>query len=248
MSKKCAKCEKVVYPAEELKCLDKVWHKMCFKCTECGMALTMKNYKGFDKLPYCSAHYPQLRATVVADTPELKRLDQLSKQQSQVEYHRDYEANKGNMISVAEDPEMARMKQMANVLSPASYTGTRNRDSDAADANYVRPMRSSVVDDESPQTRDPPRSYMPANAMRLPSVSPAAAAPPPPVSHPPVAPAGPVYHAMYDYDAQDDDEVSFIEGDVIINCQAVDEGWVIGVVKRTNQKGMIPSNYIELED
>jgi hypothetical protein len=52
---------------------------------------------------------------------------------------------------------------------------------------------------------------------------------------------------MYDYDAQDDDEVSFTEGDVITNCQVVDEGWVIGVVQRTGRKGMIPSNYIELQ-
>lgn len=57
---------------------------------------------------------------------------------------------------------------------------------------------------------------------------------------------GPVYEAMYDYDAQDDDEVSFIEGDTVINCQVVDDGWVIGTVQRTNQKGMIPSNYIQL--
>jgi hypothetical protein len=33
----------------------KVWHKGCFKCQECGMALSMKNYKGFNKLPYCNA-------------------------------------------------------------------------------------------------------------------------------------------------------------------------------------------------
>ena len=32
----------------------------------------------------CDRHYPQLKATVVADTPEMKRYDQLSKQQSQV--------------------------------------------------------------------------------------------------------------------------------------------------------------------
>jgi len=59
---------------------------------------------------------------------------------------------------------------------------------------------------------------------------------------------GPQYCAIYDYDAQDDDEVSFVENDIITNCQTVDEGWVIGVVQRTNQKGMIPSNYIELMD
>lgn len=56
MSKVCAKCEKLVYPTEELKCLDKVWHKACFKCWECGMTLNMKNYKGYDKKPYCQAY------------------------------------------------------------------------------------------------------------------------------------------------------------------------------------------------
>jgi hypothetical protein len=54
-AKKCAKCEKTVYPTEELKCLEKVWHKACFKCQECNMTLSMRNYKGFDKLPYCGA-------------------------------------------------------------------------------------------------------------------------------------------------------------------------------------------------
>jgi len=45
----------------------------------------------------------------------------------QVEYHREFEASKGTMISVAEDPEMMRMKQVTNVISPASYSG-RGRD------------------------------------------------------------------------------------------------------------------------
>ncbi len=32
-----------------------IWHKACFKCQTCNMTLSMKNYKGFDKLPYCGA-------------------------------------------------------------------------------------------------------------------------------------------------------------------------------------------------
>jgi len=32
------------------------WHKICFKCTECNMILNMRNYKGFDKMPYCNAY------------------------------------------------------------------------------------------------------------------------------------------------------------------------------------------------
>lgn len=51
--------------------------------------------------------------------------------------------------------------------------------------------------------------------------------------------------AMYDYDAQDDDEVSFLENDRIINSERVDEGWIVGTVQRTGRRGMIPANYIE---
>ena len=50
--------------------LFQIWHKACFKCQECNMTLSMRNYKGFDKLPYCGAHVPKAKATVIADTPE----------------------------------------------------------------------------------------------------------------------------------------------------------------------------------
>ena len=36
------------------------------------------------------------------------------------------------------------------------------------------------------------------------------------------------YRAMYDYAAGDTDEVSFLDGDLIINCTAIDEGWLTG--------------------
>lgn len=31
------------------------WHKRCFSCEVCKMTLNMKNYKGFEKRPYCNA-------------------------------------------------------------------------------------------------------------------------------------------------------------------------------------------------
>nr|CAD7463366.1 unnamed protein product [Timema tahoe] len=63
MNKKCARCEKTVYPIEELKCLDKIWHKQCFRCNECNMTLNMRTYKGFNKQPYCEAFPVALYAT-----------------------------------------------------------------------------------------------------------------------------------------------------------------------------------------
>ena len=54
-----------------------------------------------------------------------------------------------------------------------------------------------------------------------------------------------VYRAMYDYEAQDLDEVSFCDGDLIVNCTAVDECWMTGLVQRTGRHGMLPANYVE---
>ena len=56
---------------------------------------------------------------------------------------------------------------------------------------------------------------------------------------------GPRYRAVYDYTAADEDEVSFQEGDIIIDATVIDEGWIEGRVERTGQFGMMPSNYVE---
>lgn len=53
------------------------------------------------------------------------------------------------------------------------------------------------------------------------------------------------YRAVYDYNAADDDEVSFMDGDIIVDVQQIDEGWMYGRVERTGQQGMLPSNYVD---
>lgn len=51
--------------------------------------------------------------------------------------------------------------------------------------------------------------------------------------------------AMYDYSSADMDEVSFKDGDVIVNVQSIDEGWMYGTVQRSGKTGMLPANYVE---
>lgn len=75
----------------------------------------------------------------------------------------------------------------------------------------------------------------------LTSVSPT----PPKDIHRPSKDTGFAVRALYDYTAADKDEVSFVEGDVIVNCQKVDEGWMTGTVQRTLTWGMLPANYVE---
>ncbi|XP_007894515.2 nebulin isoform X24 [Callorhinchus milii] len=62
-------------------------------------------------------------------------------------------------------------------------------------------------------------------------------------SHP--STTGRTYRAMYDYAAADADEISFKDGDVVMNVQSIDEGWMYGTVQRTGQTGMLPANYMD---
>ncbi|XP_031572650.1 LIM and SH3 domain protein Lasp-like [Actinia tenebrosa] len=133
MNPQCAKCLKTVYPVEKLNCLDKIWHKGCFKCTECGMTLNMKNYKGYNKFPYCQAHYPQTKHTVVADSVENRRLTQQSKQQSQVEYQKQFHEDKGHYTAISDDPETLRNLKVSHNISNVAYHNERGPRSAARD-------------------------------------------------------------------------------------------------------------------
>uniref|UniRef100_A0A8C7VI64 LIM and SH3 domain protein 1 n=1 Tax=Oncorhynchus mykiss TaxID=8022 RepID=A0A8C7VI64_ONCMY len=224
MNPSCGRCGTIVYPTEKVNCLDKYWHKGCFSCEICKMTLNMKNYKGFEKRPYCNAHYPKTNFTCVADTPENLRLKQQSKMQSQVQYKEEFEKNKGKGFSaVADTPEMQRIKKTQDHISnvrlsvnthTVPVTGQEQQPPPAASKNY---------------------NYEPAAAPG--PVRQAAAAPPPS--------SGKRYQAVYDYAAADEDEVGFLEGDVIVDAQVIDEGWMYGRVERTGQQGMLPANYVE---
>ncbi|EDO49080.1 predicted protein [Nematostella vectensis] len=134
MNPPCARCRKTVYPVEKLSCLDKVWHKGCFKCESCGMTLNMKTYKGYQKLPYCDAHYPKTKHTVVADTLENQRIKTNTQIQSQVQYQRDFEQSRGRYTVISDDPETLRAinvnRNSSNVAyqsgSRDQYTGSRD--------------------------------------------------------------------------------------------------------------------------
>ncbi|XP_002156849.1 LIM and SH3 domain protein 1 [Hydra vulgaris] len=216
MNPKCYRCEKTVYPVEKLNCLDKIWHKGCFNCEVCHMTLSMKTYQGYEKLPYCNTHYPSTKFTAVADTPENLRIKKNTTNQSTIVYHKEFEQEKGKYTAVADDPETTRVKKTQNQASSVKYQ------------QRIEPL-AAQVDSEGSR---PPASNTSSRKVSEP------AAPPP-------SSGGPKYIALYDYTAADDDEVSFQEGDIIINGEIIDDGWMSGTVKRTGQTGMLPSNYVE---
>ncbi|XP_061911164.1 LIM and SH3 domain protein 1-like isoform X2 [Entelurus aequoreus] len=215
MNPTCGRCSKAVYPTEKVNCLDKYWHKGCFSCEVCKMALSMNNYKGFDKRPYCSMHYPKTSFTIVTDTPENLRLKQQSMLNSQALYKEEFEKNKGKGFSVVTDtPEMQRLKKTQDQIS---------------DIKYHEDFEKSRVRSDAPP---------PENRQDEPSSQEA-------THPPAMAPSGEKdYQALYSYTAAEADEVSLQEGDLIRDVEPIDEGWVFGSNQRTGQRGMLPANYV----
>lgn len=180
----------------------------------------MRNYKGYNKFPYCQVHYPTTKFTSVADTPENRRLAKNTQQQSNIVYHKDFESERGKYTVVEEDPEIARLKKNTQQTSDVAYKGHAKQE--------------GLRLDEAPS--EPARVQAPTYVASQP--------PPAPVSQPPPA-SGPRYVAIYDYTAADDDEVSFVEGDIIVDGERIDEGWMTGRVESTGATGMLPANYVE---
>ncbi|XP_071766149.1 LIM and SH3 domain protein 1-like [Centroberyx gerrardi] len=224
MNPPCGRCNKAVYPTEKINCLDKYWHKGCFSCEVCKMALSMTTYKGFNKKPYCTIHYPKTSFTVVNDTPENLRLKQQTMLNSQAIYKEEFEKNKGKAFSVVADtPEMQRVKKTQDQISNIKYHEEFEKSKIRSDA----PPPENRQDYEQQQPSNPqPQTF---------SQRPAAVAPPS---------GGKQYQALYSYTAADADEVSLQEGDLISDAEVIDEGWMYGRNQRTGQQGMLPANYV----
>lgn len=201
------------------------------------MVLTMKTYKGYNKLPYCNVHYPTTKFTAVADTPENMRLQKNTANQSGVVYQKDFVKEKGKFTTVADDPETMRLKKSQVQISHVQYKGV----TEAGASNYV-PSEAGHIDQGSRKSSDAAQ-MPPINNLSIRDPEPAPA--PAPAAVP--SSGGPKYVAIYDYTAADDDEVTFEEGDVISNAEVIDDGWMTGTVERTGQHGMLPSNYVEAQ-
>jgi hypothetical protein len=216
-------CAPSIYP--------QTWHKACFTCEVCKLKLTMKTYKGYDKLPYCNTHYPTTKFTSVSDTPENLRLKKQTEQQSDITYRKDREET---------------LKKFTPVESLAS-TQSRQRQQLASNIGYhTAPHEQERVRGYEPPP--PQASYHPPPQASYHPPPQAAPQIPPPMQHKapaPPPPSGPKYVAIYDYAAADEDEVSFVEGDIMIDVTVIDDGWMEARVQRTGQYGMLPSNYVE---
>ena len=113
------------------------------------------------------------------------------------------------------------------------------------------PAHSAMSDKDDTSDHDDSSSKFSVGNSSLPhSEAPMAKAPPSPSEQQPPAPSpkAPVHKAMYDFKAQGDDQVSFQDGDSIEQTEVIDNGWWIGTVIRTGERGKFPGDYVEIVD
>lgn len=231
------------------------------------MPLNMNNYKGYDKRPYCNSHYPKQSFTIVADTPENLRLKKQSELQSQVKYRQGFEESKRRGYNLVPDtPELHRLCREQDQISDVKYhknlqqLDVQHR-SQGMHGHYL--VRAQVTSNK-PGIENPCKDVhqYTTEVQRRPGVIVAPVLPgayyhcgqahghsymhqirmhslrktPPTMS---------VFRALFDYTAHDTDEVSFRDGDIILQAQPIDDGWLYGTVQRTGHSGLLPANYVE---
>ncbi|KAI4575338.1 hypothetical protein MJG53_011541 [Ovis ammon polii x Ovis aries] len=171
------------------------------------------------------------RPSLILDTPGLRHVKEAQNHISMVKYHEDFEKTKGRGFTpVVDDPVTERVRRNTQVVSDAAYKGVHPHivEMDRRPGIIVAPVLPGAYQ----QSHSQGYGYM--HQTSLSSVR--------SMQH---SPNLRTYRAMYDYSAQDEDEVSFRDGDYIVNVQPIDDGWMYGTVQRTGKTGMLPANYIE---
>ncbi|PWZ03488.1 hypothetical protein BCV70DRAFT_155405 [Testicularia cyperi] len=184
-----------------------------------------------------------------------------------------YEAAEDNELTLVEGATITQIEQIdegwwsgvdehgQEGLFPASYVELVQGDDDAdggappappappAPAAAASPVQQPAQQEEAEIPPVPPAPPAPPVAEPQEDDEVPVAPPAPPA--PPAAAAasedqGLVCTALYDFEASEDNELSFTEGDSIINVDdQISEDWWSGTNSRTGDQGLFPANYVE---
>nr|ODN85949.1 hypothetical protein L203_04448 [Cryptococcus depauperatus CBS 7841] len=156
----------------------------------------------------------------------------------------EYEAAEDNEISLKEDEVITQIEE----LDEGWWSGVNSiGQSGLFPANYVEVISDGgempLVPAPVPPPTPPPIEPVAHNQAQIESASvPPPPPPPPPATVSTVATEGLVMLAAYDYEAGEDNEISFREGDRIIQIEKVDPDWWQGICN--GKEGLFPAAYV----
>jgi hypothetical protein len=134
----CRACEKPVFQMEQIKAEKGVWHKNCFRCTECNKQLNVDTYQSNEGSLYCKPHFKALFTPKAveddappSDKPDLglEELQSLNvKERFQVfEHHQQTETNEDRTLSTV------NVKRSPSILSKLAKFQAKGMDIGVAD-------------------------------------------------------------------------------------------------------------------
>ncbi|KAG6303380.1 hypothetical protein E4U09_000095 [Claviceps aff. purpurea] len=136
----------------------------------------------------------------------------------------DYEKAEGNEIDLVEGQYVMNI----DMVDEDWWMGTNHLgETGLFPSNYVEVVQEEPSSAAPPPSEPAPRSVPSAPAPAAPAV------------------AGPTATALYDYEAAEDNELSFPEDATITNLEFPDEDWWFG--HYDGQVGLFPSNYVQLD-
>uniref|UniRef100_A0A914BXB0 Uncharacterized protein n=1 Tax=Acrobeloides nanus TaxID=290746 RepID=A0A914BXB0_9BILA len=166
----------------------------------------------------------------------------------------------GKILNVMVPPGLPNTTKPSSAITRTHYTQNKSRTNGVSSHRAPpRPQHNPNYHHPTPVPPDPQPNPVPANGFNpnqviqfhsnrnggntIHPVREAPAPRPAPKPKPAVKPRGPTVRAQYDYEAQDTDELSFHEGQIIELVKKDESGWWQGRIgPRT---GLFPSNYVE---
>ncbi|KAF3923097.1 Vinexin [Dactylellina cionopaga] len=141
----------------------------------------------------------------------------------------DYEKAEENEIDLVE----GQVVGMIEMVDDDWWQGTNESgETGLFPSNYVEPIMDDEDEEEPEEEHAPP----PPAAREIPA--------PPPPAPPATHTEGPTATAIYDYEAAEENELSFPEGATITDLEFPDEDWWHG--SYGGREGLFPANYVEI--
>lgn len=122
---KCSSCGNQVYPVEKLKLDERLFHKGCFRCSQCNTQLTLSDYASFNGLLFCKVHARQSIRFSIRDLQTIR--GSVTVNQSSTSSGRDLSYR--DIVQVQRDVRNSETQDSPS--SPATANEVRNSSSSA---------------------------------------------------------------------------------------------------------------------
>ncbi|CAX42158.1 actin-binding protein, putative [Candida dubliniensis CD36] len=172
------------------------------------------------------------------NTPSAPKAEETKKQSVTATAEYDYEKDEDNEIGFSEGDLIIDIEFVDDDWWQGKHAETG--EVGLFPATYVSLNEKSADKEEEEEEEEAPAPSLPSREGTQ--------APPALPSRSEQKPASKTATAEYDYEKDEDNEIGFAEGDLIIEIEFVDDDWWQGKHSKTGEVGLFPANYVVLNE